>query len=187
MPSCRATVPMARTLGCFPIGDPANPVPRRSSQARTPGITLNPGQLATDIAFVHVSLPPGNTDTSIAPIPAAPGVLVGDFAWIITSDGRASVVQIFDDCPQPNQQDLNNTSTSFPHGICDLNNVYVSRFQTRQQLGHPEPLLYDRLPRAAGQTKYPFFKMVRFAWDGITSFSAMPLRLAMWCGSDCMV
>lgn len=45
-----------------------------------------------------------------------------------------------------------------------------------------EPLLYDRLPRAAGETKYPFFKMVRFAWDGITSFSAMPLRMAMWCG-----
>ena len=45
-----------------------------------------------------------------------------------------------------------------------------------------EPLLYDRPPRVAGETKYPFFKMLRFAWDGITSFSAMPLRLAMWCG-----
>ncbi len=45
-----------------------------------------------------------------------------------------------------------------------------------------EPLVYDRPPRAAGQTKYPFFKMLRFAWDGITSFSAMPLRLAMWVG-----
>lgn len=45
-----------------------------------------------------------------------------------------------------------------------------------------EPLLYDRPPRAAGETKYPFFKMLKFAWDGITSFSAMPLRLAMWVG-----
>ena len=45
-----------------------------------------------------------------------------------------------------------------------------------------EPLLYDRPPRAAGETKYPFFKMLRFAWDGITSFSSTPLRLAMWVG-----
>jgi len=45
-----------------------------------------------------------------------------------------------------------------------------------------EALLYDRKPRVAGETKYPFFKMLRFAWDGITSFSATPLRLATWCG-----
>ena len=45
-----------------------------------------------------------------------------------------------------------------------------------------EPLLYDRPPRAAGETKYPFLKMLRFAWDGITSFSSTPLRLAMWVG-----
>jgi dolichol-phosphate mannosyltransferase len=45
-----------------------------------------------------------------------------------------------------------------------------------------EALLYDRRPRAAGETKYPLFKMLRFAWDGITSFSTMPLRLATWVG-----
>ncbi|MCE9608922.1 MAG: glycosyltransferase family 2 protein [Chthoniobacter sp.] len=45
-----------------------------------------------------------------------------------------------------------------------------------------EALLYDRHPRAAGTTKYPLVKMLRFAWDGITSFSTMPLRLATWCG-----
>ena len=41
-----------------------------------------------------------------------------------------------------------------------------------------EPLLYDRRPRVAGETKYPLLKMIRFAWDGITSFSAAPLRIA---------
>ncbi len=45
-----------------------------------------------------------------------------------------------------------------------------------------EALLYDRRPRAAGTTKYPFLKMARFAWDGITSFSATPLRVAMAVG-----
>ena len=45
-----------------------------------------------------------------------------------------------------------------------------------------EPVFYDRKPRIAGETKYPFLKMLRFAWDGITSFSATPLRFATWCG-----
>ena len=41
---------------------------------------------------------------------------------------------------------------------------------------------YDRDERTAGQTKYPFKKMLRFALDGITSFSDVPLRFASWLG-----
>lgn len=37
---------------------------------------------------------------------------------------------------------------------------------------------YNREPRFAGATGYPFSKMVRFALDAITSFSVAPLRLA---------
>lgn len=36
---------------------------------------------------------------------------------------------------------------------------------------------YDRKERMAGETKYPLKKMVSLAWDGITSFSTVPLRL----------
>lgn len=36
---------------------------------------------------------------------------------------------------------------------------------------------YARAPRMAGESKYPFLKMLAFAWDGITSFSLIPLRL----------
>lgn len=36
---------------------------------------------------------------------------------------------------------------------------------------------YDRGARAAGETKYPFRKMFSLAMDGVTSFSAVPLRL----------
>jgi len=36
---------------------------------------------------------------------------------------------------------------------------------------------YDRNPRFAGKTKYPFRKMMSFAMDGITSFSVRPLKL----------
>jgi dolichol-phosphate mannosyltransferase len=41
---------------------------------------------------------------------------------------------------------------------------------------------YARAPRLAGTTKYPLAKMLRFAFDGITGFSVMPLRLAFWLG-----
>lgn len=41
---------------------------------------------------------------------------------------------------------------------------------------------YNRDRRYAGETKYPFSKMFKFAFDGITSFSTAPLRLATWLG-----
>jgi glycosyltransferase involved in cell wall biosynthesis len=41
---------------------------------------------------------------------------------------------------------------------------------------------YRRAPRAAGSTKFSLFKMIRFALDGIFSFSILPLRLATWIG-----
>ena len=36
---------------------------------------------------------------------------------------------------------------------------------------------YERAARLAGQSKYPLGKMLSFAFDGITSFSVVPLRL----------
>ena len=41
---------------------------------------------------------------------------------------------------------------------------------------------YSRDPRYAGKTKYTLHKMVRFAFNGITSFSEKPLILAGWLG-----
>ncbi len=41
---------------------------------------------------------------------------------------------------------------------------------------------YRRAPRFAGETKYPLPKMVRFALDGILSFSVKPLRLSTLMG-----
>ena len=43
-------------------------------------------------------------------------------------------------------------------------------------------VLYRRAPRFAGTSKYPLLKMIRFAMDGVLSFSFTPLRLAMWTG-----
>ena len=45
------------------------------------------------------------------------------------------------------------------------------------------PLLYDRDPRRAGETHYPLHRMMRLAFDAITGFSVMPLRLASLAGA----
>lgn len=41
---------------------------------------------------------------------------------------------------------------------------------------------YKRAARFAGKTKYPFNKMVKLALEAVTSFSYVPLQLAMWIG-----
>jgi len=47
-----------------------------------------------------------------------------------------------------------------------------------RQIGVP----YDREPRFAGKTKYPFTKMLRLALNAITSFSHFPLQIATYLG-----
>jgi glycosyltransferase involved in cell wall biosynthesis len=44
-------------------------------------------------------------------------------------------------------------------------------------------LLYDRDPRAAGQTKWNYAKLVNLAIDGITSFTTAPLRISSFIGA----
>src|SRR5581483_1227003 len=41
---------------------------------------------------------------------------------------------------------------------------------------------FHRLPRLAGETKYPFWKMLRLAVNGVIGFSDAPLRAAIWLG-----
>ncbi|KIQ94110.1 putative glycosyltransferase ykoT [Anoxybacillus thermarum] len=50
-------------------------------------------------------------------------------------------------------------------------------------LGFPSAAVYyDRKERKAGVTKYPLMKMMRFAFDGLTSFSMMPIRFVSLLG-----
>lgn len=42
---------------------------------------------------------------------------------------------------------------------------------------------FHRPARAAGETKYPFWKMVRLAVNGVVSFSDAPLKAAIWAGA----
>ena len=50
-----------------------------------------------------------------------------------------------------------------------------------------DSVYYARLSRRAGETKYSFWKMLSFAWQGITSCSAAPLRLAGIMSFLCML
>jgi dolichol-phosphate mannosyltransferase len=43
-------------------------------------------------------------------------------------------------------------------------------------------LEYERHERHSGETKYTLSKMIKFAFDGITSFSSIPLKLASYLG-----
>jgi hypothetical protein len=44
------------------------------------------------------------------------------------------------------------------------------------------PLAYDRAPRHSGASNYSLAKMMGLAFDALTSFSIMPLRLASYLG-----
>ncbi len=50
-------------------------------------------------------------------------------------------------------------------------------------IGLPTTVIeYDRMPRAAGTTKWDYLSLFGLAFEGITSFSVAPLRLAMGVG-----
>lgn len=50
-------------------------------------------------------------------------------------------------------------------------------------IGLPTTVIeYDRMPRAAGITKWDYLSLLGLAFEGITSFSVAPLRLAMGLG-----
>jgi len=47
---------------------------------------------------------------------------------------------------------------------------------------HKKEIMYNRDPRAAGETKWNYIKLVELAIDGITSFTTAPLRVSTYAG-----
>lgn len=47
---------------------------------------------------------------------------------------------------------------------------------------HKKEILYNRDPRAAGETHWNYLKLVELAIDGITSFTTAPLRISTYAG-----
>lgn len=48
---------------------------------------------------------------------------------------------------------------------------------------HKKEIMYDRDPRAAGETKWNYVKLIELAVDGITSFTTAPLRISTYVGA----
>ena len=87
----------------------------------------------------------GNRRPSIAPPAAGPATLVGDFAWIISSDGRGTVVNIFDACPPPNQQYRASANGGpYTRVVRPRQRPDVRTSRHARQPGHPEAMLLDR-------------------------------------------
>ncbi|MFI5288064.1 MAG: hypothetical protein ACHQ17_00360 [Polyangia bacterium] len=152
-------LPTARRLGCFPLGDPNTPP--RSPLFTSPGIVLPNGALPRDVSFVHLDILPV-TDPAAPPVAAAPTTMVGDFAWVIGSDGRATVVNLFDACPEPNvPQSINNNMAGPYTPACSLGNVPASRFPSGESTakvdpGSPLPLVNDRAAHRIRQSNDRF-------------------------------
>ena len=69
------------------------------------------------------------------------------------------------------------------HAICNFREQHRFMRGLIAWLGLKEAILpFERQPRAAGETKYPLHKMLRFSWVAITSFSGLPLRIALFTG-----
>ena len=49
------------------------------------------------------------------------------------------------------------------------------------------PIEYERKERFAGETKYPLKKMIRFAMDGMFSFSSKPVKFVEYAGLSCIL
>jgi glycosyltransferase involved in cell wall biosynthesis len=64
------------------------------------------------------------------------------------------------------------------NGLSEFGEVNLFLRGIVMQIGYKTSTVeYDRGERLAGESKYPFSKMLGFAFDGITSFSIKPIRM----------
>ena len=68
----------------------------------------------------------------------------------------------------------------------DENNLFIRGIMPHIGLRH-SIVTYDRAARAAGETKYPLSKLIATSIDGITSFTAQPMRLIFLIGVALLV
>lgn len=78
----------------------------------------------------------------------------------------------------PNHADYRLCSQRVIRNLSNFNEVNLFLRGIIPSMGFKSDIIYyDRLERTAGNSKYPFRKMLSFAWNGITSFSTFPLKL----------
>ncbi|HLW23753.1 MAG TPA: glycosyltransferase family 2 protein [Steroidobacteraceae bacterium] len=78
----------------------------------------------------------------------------------------------------PNHADFRLMGRAAIEALRDFGEVNLFLRGIVPQLGfRSTSVFYERRARVAGESKYPLGKMLRLALDGVTSFSAVPLRL----------
>ena len=83
-----------------------------------------------------------------------------------------------------NHADYRLMSRRAVEGLLEFGEVNIFLRGIVPQIGYPSTTVeYERAKRFAGESKYPFKKMLAFALDGITSFSIKPLRLIVFLGA----
>lgn len=83
-----------------------------------------------------------------------------------------------------NHADFRLMSKRVAEALCQFDEVNLFLRGLVPLVGFPSTQVpYIRSERFAGTSKYPFKKMIKFAIEGITSFSVKPLRLITFIGS----
>ena len=82
-----------------------------------------------------------------------------------------------------NHADYRLMSRRAVEGLAEFKEVNLFLRGVVPQIGYSWTTVeYERARRFAGESKYPFKKMLAFALDGITSFSIKPMRLILFLG-----
>ena len=77
----------------------------------------------------------------------------------------------------PNHADFRLCSKRVINGLANFREVNLFLRGIIPSIGFTSDIIYyDRLERCAGESKFPFRKMLSFAWNGMTSFSTYPLK-----------
>lgn len=82
-----------------------------------------------------------------------------------------------------NHADYRLMSKRAVEGLAEFDEVNLFLRGIIPQIGYPATtVFYERHKRLAGESKYPLKKMLAFAFEGITSFTIKPMRLATLLG-----
>lgn len=78
--------------GCLPLGDPSTP--ERAPGVKTPALQLPGGRQAVDVQFIEL-FADGYEDSNLTTLD--PRYLVGNFAYVVSADGLAYLVNVDED------------------------------------------------------------------------------------------
>lgn len=83
----------------------------------------------------------------------------------------------------PDHADFRLMSARAVHELRAFNEVNLYLRGIVPMLGFPSAIVsYKRKSRMRGESKYPVFKMMHLAWNGVANFTELPLHVCLWFG-----